>query len=85
MNEKPSRINQDLKGPTTEFRLHVADYSAIIYAYLTNEQHETGVHCEVSSANLAQDMCIPSHPNSGDSSWHFYFFTSISLRKVIFL
>ena len=69
-----SHISQDLKGHNTEFRLSVLEYTTIIYLPMG----------KVSSAKLAQDMYIPSHPNLEDSNWRFHLL-SISLRKVVFL
>lgn len=57
-----SHISQDLKGHNTEFKLSVLGYTTIIYLPMG----------KVSSAKLAQDMYIPSHPNSEDSNWHFH-------------
>lgn len=69
-----SHISQNLKGHNTEFKLSVLAYTTIVYMPMA----------KVSSAKLAQDMYIPSHPNSEDSNWHFHF-VSVSLRKVVFL
>ena len=57
-----SHISQDLKGHNTEFKLSVLGYTTIVYLPMG----------KVSSAKLAQDMYIPSHPNSEDSNWHFH-------------